>query len=314
MTGTPSRLSFWVLAAIFVTAAATNANDYSFLVPRQDVRVAVHQAVIDHTAPASARYHVLVPYLVETGVRLLAPHMTYEVAFRRVYALYYLSALTALFAVLFWYLSRWFSDVQALAGSLLVGSTIRIVLRQGEYLDLSSIPTASVFSPSSLLDPTAIAVGLTLMVNDRRWLLALLIAIASLNSEAALLLPLLYVLTRPPSRETAITASGYGAIGVVVFVALRALLGAAPSASEPPNPETTAINLALFLGPVWLLAIFGMRRAPAFVRQSAIAIPVYLIAVAAIGPSWDLRLMTPLYPLVLPLALSALFVPREGAR
>jgi hypothetical protein len=314
MTGTSLRLSFWVLAAIFVTAAATNANDYSFLVPRQDVRVAMHRAVVDHTAPSSTRYHVLVPYLVEPAVQLLAPRMTYEVAFRRVYALYYLSALTVLFAVLFWYFSLWFSDVQALAGSLFVGSTIRIVLRQGEYLDLSSIPTSSVFSPSSLLEPIAIAIGLILMATDRRWLLAPLIAIASLNSEAAFLLPVLYLLTRSPSRRVAITAFGYVTIAAAVFIGLRLWLGTAPSVAEPSNPQTTVINLALFLGPVWLLAIVGARVAPAFVRRSALAIPLYLLAVLTLGPGWDLRLMTPLYPLVLPLALSALFEPHEDPR
>lgn len=314
MTGTSLRLPFWVLAAIFVTAAATNANDYSFLVPRQDVRVAMHRAVIDHTAPSPTRYQVLVPYLVEPVVQRLAPRMTYEAAFRRVYAAYYLSALTALFAVLFWYLSLWFSDVQALAGSLLVGSTIRIVLRQGEYLDLLSIPTSSIFSPSSLLEPIAIAIGLILIAKDRRWLLAVLIAIASLNSEAAWLLPVLYLLTRAPSLRTAITTAGYAAIAAAAFIGLRLWLGTAPSVDEPSNSLTTVINLTLFLGPVWLLAIAGLNVGPSFVRRSALAIPLYLVAVLAFGPSWDLRLMTPLYPLVLPLALSALFVPHEVPR
>lgn len=314
MTGAPSRLTFWVLAAIFVTAAATNANDYSFLVPRQDVRLAMHKAVVDGTAPASARYHVLVPHLTEPIVQWLSPRMTYDVAFRRVYALYYLSALTALFAALFWYLSLWFSDVQALAGSLLVGSTIRIVLRQGEYLDLSSIPTASVFSPWSLLEPIVIAVGLMLIVKDWRWLLALLIAVASLNSGSALLLPVVYALTRSTSRESVMIGLGYAAISGFVLIGLRALLGSASAVVEPLNWPTTAINLVLFLGPVWLLAAFGVRRSPPFVRRAALAIPIYLIAVSTIGPGWDLRLMSPLYPLVLPVALSALFVPREGAR
>jgi hypothetical protein len=314
MTGAPSRLTFWVLAAIFVTAAATNANDYSFLVPRQDVRMAMHTAVIDGSAPASARYRVLVPYLVEPVVRLLAPRMTSEVAFRRVYALYYLSALTALFAALYWYLSVWFSDVQALVGSLFVGSTIRIVLRQGEYLDLSSIPTASVFSPSSLIEPIAIATGLLLIVKNQRWLLAVLIAIASLNSEAALLLPVVYILTRPASRETMLTGLGYVVASGFVLVMLRVLLGSAPVVPEPLHLQTAAINLVLFLGPVWLLAAFGVMSAPVFVRRAALAIPLYLFAVITMGPGWDLRLMTPLYPLVLPLAWSALFVPREGAR
>ena len=135
-------------------------------------------------------------------------------ALTRVYAAYHLAALTLLLATLFFYLRVWFSTEQALAGALIVGSTIRIVLRPGEYWDLSSIPESSVFAPASLLEPAMIALGLLLIRADRRWLLAALVAIAAANSEAAALLPVLFVVTRPLTRDRITAALGYLAIWV----------------------------------------------------------------------------------------------------
>ena len=73
-----------------------------------------------------------------------------------------------------------------------------------------------------------------------------------------------------------------------------------------------AINLALFLGPVWLLIPIGWRRTPEFARRAMIAVAIYLIAIAAWGYWWDVRNLTPLYPILLPPALAALFEPRDA--
>jgi hypothetical protein len=44
-----------------------------------------------------------------------------------------------------------------------------------------------------------------------------------------------------------------------------------------------------------------------------IAVPIYLIAVAAWGYWWDVRNLAPLYPILLPPALAALFPPSGTA-
>ena len=312
------RLSLWKLAAVLVTAVAVNASDYSFLVPLQHVRIETHRSIIAGHATAPRQHQILVPYLLDPPIRLLATVMPPDKALTRVYAAYHLAALALLVATLFLYLCVWFSPEQALVGALIVGSTIRIVLRPGEYWDLSSIPESSIFAPASLLEPAMIAVGLLLMRAGRHWLLAALIAIAAANSEAAALLPVLFVATRPLTRDRIATALGYVAIWVVVTLAVRLAVGGAvfpPEIGQALSENlrhvpSLAINLALFLGPVWLLIPIGWRRTPVFARRAMVTIPIYLLAVAAWGYWWDVRNLAPLYPILLPPALAALFPPR----
>lgn len=311
------RLAGWRLAAVLVTAVAVNASDYSFLVPLQQVRIDTHRSIIEGHAAAPRQHQVLVPYLLDPPIRVLATVMPADKALTRVYAAYHLAALTLLLATLFLYLRVWFSTEQALVGALIVASTIRIVLRPGEYWDLSSIPESSVLAPASLLEPTMIALGLLLMHAGRPWLLAGLIAIAAANSDAAALLPVLLVVTRPVTRDRIAAALGYLAIWIAVSLVVRLAVGgsAFPPAIGQALAEnlrhlpSLAINLALFLGPVWLLIPIGWRRTPEFARRAMIAIPIYLMAVAAWGYWWDVRNLAPLYPILLPPALAALFEP-----
>lgn len=315
------RLAGWSLAAVLATAVAVNASDYSFLVPLQQVRINTHRAVIGGRAEEPRGQQILVPYLLDPPIRALATVMPPDKALTRVYAVYHLAALTLLLATLFFYLRVWFTAEQALVGTLIVGSTIRIVLRPGEYWDLSSIPLSSVFAPASLLEPTLIALGLLLIHADRRWWLAGLIAIAAVNSDAAGLLPLLFLVARPLTAGRINAGSGY----LFLWAGVRVVVGGLVAGNGVLRPQalealsenlqhlpSLAINLALFLGPVWLLIPLGWRRTPEFARRAMIAVPIYLLAIAAWGYWWDVRNLAPLYPILLPPALAALFAPRTG--
>lgn len=315
-------LAGWTLAAVLVTAVAVNASDYSFLVPLQQVRIDTHRAIIAGNAAAPRQHQILVPYLLDPPIRVLAMMMPPDKALTRVYAGYHLAALTLVLASLFFYLRVWFSTEQALVGALFVATTIRIVLRPGEYWDLSSIPESSVFAPASLLEPTAIALGLLMIHAGRHWLLAALVAIAATNSDAAALLPVLFVVTRPLTRDRLAVASGYVAIWLGIRLAIGLAVGGGvwpPQIGEALTESlrhlpSLAINLALFLGPVWLLIPVGWQRTPAFARRAMITIPICLMAIAVWGYWWDVRNLAPLYPILLPPALAALFNPHKAAQ
>jgi hypothetical protein len=70
---------------------------------------------------------------------------------------------------------------------------------------------------------------------------------------------------------------------------------------------STAINLGLFMGPASLLTIAGFSRAPLFARRALIASTPLLVAVALFGYWWDTRLLMPLYPVLTPIILAAMF-------
>lgn len=315
------RLGGWWLAAVLATAVAVNASDYSFLVPLQQIRIDTHRSIIAGHAPPPRQQQVLVPYLLEPPIRALATVMPPDKALTRVYAVYHLVALTLLLAALFMYLRLWFSAEQALVGALFVATTIRIVLRPGEYWDLSSIPESSVFAPASLLEPTVIALGLLLMHGGRHWLLAALAAVAAANSDAAALLPVLFCVTRPLTRDRLAVATGYVAIWLGVRLAIGLAVGGSmwpPEIGEALTENlrhlpSLAINLALFLGPAWLLIPAGWPRTPAFARPAMIAVPICLMAIVLWGYWWDVRNLALLYPILMPPALAALWPPREPA-
>ena len=320
------RLRFgpWVVGGLLMTAVLVNAADYSFLVPRRDVRLEAHGQVVAHTAPAPARYRLLVPAALDPPIRALAAAMPYDKAFGRVYAVFHFAALVGLLGILVYELTLWFTLEQAVVGALLVGSTIRMALRQGEYLDLSSIPLPSVFAPHSLLEPIFIAAAVVLAVHDRVGWLAAVVAVATVNSEAAALLPLVYLAVRGVSKSSLPATGALSGIWFVVFLATRSIAGASPSSVSAAelwsenlaHLPTAALNVALFIGPLWLLAAAGVRRAPQAIQRASWLIPIYTIALAITGLWWDVRLLMPLYPILVPLVLSAMFTPSErvGAR
>ncbi len=315
------RLGPAIIGALLMTAVLVNASDYSFLVPQREMRLAAHQQVVSRSAAAPQRYRLLVPYTLEFPIRALASRMPYDKAFGRVYAVFHFLALTTLLAVLVYEMSLWFTLEQAIVGALLVGSTIRMALRQGEYLDLAPIPASGVFAPHSLLEPVFVALAIVLAVRDRRWWLGALIVPAALNSEAGALIPLMYVAVRGVSVLALRTTAAYLTIWLVTSIGIRLAVGGSAAAATAAellrenlsHVEVSAVNVALFLGPLWLLAGLGLKHAPAPIRHAAWLIPLYVGGVAVAGVWWDVRLLMGLYPLLMPLVLSALFMPRPAA-
>lgn len=300
----------WVLLGLFATAIATNAFDYSVLVPQQQLRYEMHRAIVDGTAPAPQRFRILVPWLLDplisAGSTLTEPSQ----AFRRVYFAFHFTALTLLLAGIYRYARLWFSRDQAVIGALIVGTTVHIVLRMGEYRDFAPIPPEAWFAPWSLLEPVFVAIGLVLLFHRRIGALAILTVIAALNSEASIVLPLLALVTR--NRENR------GAVVVVLWIAVTALVRAGIGGFAWPAPAigenlaqlpTAAINIGLLFGPAWLLALIGSRHAPSFARRSLAAALPLIIAITIFGSWWDVRLLAWLYPLTVPLVLSAVFEP-----
>jgi hypothetical protein len=310
---TRSEWPAWVLIGLFATVIATNAFDYSVLVPQHQLRYEMHRAIVDGTAPSPQRFRILVPWLLDPVIRAASSLTDAEQAFRRVYLAFHFIALTALLAGVYAYSRLWFTRERALIGALIVGSTLHLVLRMGEYWDFSPIPDRTWFAPWSLVEPVFVAAGLLLLSKRRIAPFAILTIVAALNSEASILLPLI-ALTVPGQERR--DGAALIALWFVVTAILRLGVGGFtwPSSSIDANLAhlpSTAVNLALFLGPAALLIVTGFRRAPLFTQRAFLAAMPLVIAVGVFGYWWDIRLLTPLYPLSAPLILSAIFEPGE---
>jgi hypothetical protein len=309
-------LQLWVVAAIMMSAVLTTAVRYSFFTPLRESRMAAHRQIVAHAAPAPARYSVLVPMLLDAPIEALATRWPYEKAFERVYGAFHLTALALMLIALFVQLSQWFPREHAAAGALMIASLIQLALRQQEF-DLSSIPAAAVFAPHSLLEPTFVAIACVLAQQRSHVWLAIVIALASLNSEASVILPAVYLAVVGVSRSSVVIASAYAAVWLIVTFGVRFLLGDTSSIfpahvlwqENLQRLPIALVNMSLFLGPLWLAALLGLRRSPAAARRAAWLVPPYLLAAAVWGDWSDVRLLLGLYPLLTPLVVAAVFEP-----
>ena len=313
MTRRQTEWPAWILIGLFATAIAANAFEYSVLVPQQQLRYEMHRAIVDGTAPSPQRFRILVPWLLDPLIRAASTLTEPGQAFRRVYFAFHFAALTLLLAGVYAYARLWFSRDQAVIGSLIVGTTVHIVLRMGEYWDFAPIPPQTWFAPWSLLEPVFVAAGLVLLVHRRIGALAVLTVIGALNSEASVVLPLLALVTRKRENRGAVVLMLWIAVTLLVRIGIGGFAWPAPAMVENlAHLPTAAINIGLFLGPALLLALTGLRHTPSFARRSLLAAVPLIVAIAVFGSWWDVRLLTSLYPLTMPLVLSALFEPARS--
>jgi hypothetical protein len=304
-----------------MSAALTTAVGYSFFTPLRESRIAAHNHVVAHSGPMAARPRVLVPMLLDAPIKVMANRWPYEKAFERVYGAFHLAALSVLLIAVVLQLNEWFPTEQAVAGALMIASLVQLALRQQEF-DLSSIPTDAVFAPHSLLEPTFVAMTCVLaQQRSHSWLMTL-VAVAALNSEASVILPALYLAVVGINRSSLAIASGYAAVWLTVMLGVRMLAGGIDGVLPMPDVwhenfrhlPIAAVNVSLFLGPLWIAALIGLRRAPVPAGRAAWLVPPYLLAAAMWGDWRDVRLLLGVYPLLMPLVLAAVFDPaRDGS-
>ena len=176
--------------------------------------------------------------------------------------------------------------------------------------------TAALISRADVL-----SLSLLCIVRERRLWLALLVAVAALNRETGVFIVLFYAVARPLNRQRLMTTLAYGGIWLAVFIGVRLYAGDGGRywtvdkvfSSNLSKPWLAVFNVAALLGVFWWFAAAGFRGAPPFVQRVATVIPVYGAVVAVWGIWWEVRLLLPLMPLLLPLALSFLFKSESGA-
>ncbi len=284
-------------------------------------RIELHGQILGGTAESPYRYRVLVPFIAEGLARALSAVLPGGQGVpSRVRALRSRCDLLSCSECCTGYLRAWFSNEQALVGVLFAAATMPMALRD-HY-----------FQPWSVLEAGLFAAGL-LCVRDRRYrLLALVVALASLNRETALFIPLAFLVAlagtkgeksanSPAAGRAALLFVGYAAIWAAAFFGMRALLGDAPRVvtveellarnTISPAIFRTVVHLALVFGAFWIFAVAGFRRAPEFVKRTTLLAPPYLAAVALWGVWYEVRLLMPLYAIVVPLGLSFLYRGRD---
>lgn len=305
---------------LMLSVSATLAYGYFKLVdiPHYKIRFEFHSQIIAGTALSPYRYRILVPFAEEFSTKALSSVLSSQAAFLVSYLIYDLLAIFFLLVTLFSFLRTWFTREQALIGVLFVAGTMPIAF-QDHY-----------FQPWSLLEPGLFSASLLAIHRQRYWLLASLVLLAAINRETAVFIPLAFLLTidvRSLLNAKSVTEwkpfllfCGLFLIWAAVFFGLRYFLGSASHSDTiegllAQNTKSISlffmiVNGTLFLGGLWVFAFLGFRFAPSFIKRVALIIPLYLITIMVWGVWKEVRLLMPLYPVLVALGLSFLY-PQE---
>jgi hypothetical protein len=259
--------------------------------------------------------------LLDVPIKIGSMRWPYEKAFERAYGAFHLAALSLLLIALVLELHLWFPIEQSVAGALMFASLIQLALRQQEF-DLSAIPPDAVFAPHSLLEPIFVALTFVLARQGANASLAILVAVAALNSEASILMPAVYLAVVGIRRSSVAMAGGQVALWLAITLGLRVLVGGIDGTSTTrdiwqanlQHLPIAVVNVSLFLGPLWIAALIGLRSARAAARRAAWLVLPYLFAIALWGYWWDVRLLLGLSPLLAPLVVAAIFEPTDDVR
>lgn len=276
------------------------------------LRMSVHRELLDASIESPFRYRVLAPLLTELMVRAFEPVAGRPQAFQLAYTIWNFAGVFALLWATRLLAGLWLGPGRALLGAVFLALPLWVSFRIQPYAPWSA-PEAALF-----------VLGLLALAGQRgSWLLALVV-VATLNRETALFLPLAALATacpwppvparevltrlRVPLAALALWGLTYGILRLVIGPAPR-VLGLAETLAQnvkPGNVETALRQLALFLGPAWLLFPLGIRRAPPFLRRACLVILPALVLYAVFGRWREVRILLPLAPLVAVVALFAL--------
>src|SRR5262249_54357304 len=251
---------------ILLSAGAVVSQVYYTRVakPNLTVRMERHAEIVSGTAVSPYRYRILVPFAAETLTDAFARVTSRETAFRLAYRILEPCGIVlALFCLYFW-LTEWFSTDQALLGVLFVTTTVPIALQDHDYQPWS-VPEVALFTGA-----------LIAIRHNRFWIVAAIVAVATLNRETAVFIPMAYLLmnievtlradqTRK-NRTSVLRAVGLFVIWAAIFIGLRVVRGDAPPLMplsalfdwnrDPESLRRGVTNWTLFLGAFWIFAAF----------------------------------------------------------
>ncbi|MDQ6675544.1 MAG: hypothetical protein M3069_33245 [Chloroflexota bacterium] len=283
----------------------------------------LHERIIGGDAGSPYRYRVLVPILLEALTRAFALVEPRELAFLHASAVYDCLGLVIQLLALYALARQWFSPRQSLVG---VAFVTGVTLATFSYFT---------YQPWSILEVSFFSLGFLFAYWGCWGAAGGVVLFASLNRETGIFLPLALLLAsldarhpfdvaalrRAVARREPWLAFGFVVMSAAVFAGLRLLRGSAAQVDalsdvftrnlEPDNLTAGAMVLILFLGFGWIFAVSGWRRAPLFIRGVGRVVPVYLAAFAIWGWWREVRILTTLYPILMPLVLAYCYQPRR---
>lgn len=291
----------WQCVLLYVTLAlATGFADLRMRAHPQHGVTSFIPGVVANTEGAPGRYRVLAPFAHEALVKLTgATPMNVWYATR-------LFWIFAAFVAMHAYLRTWFTEQAAFAGVALTAATLPLTFTNS-WPHPDHIPELALFT----LGAFAVARG-------RDLLFAIVLALAAFNRETSVFLVLLYAVAGPITRARAVRGVVFGLEWFTIYAGLRAVRGMQhyeywqaprnladlmvplPADSYDPYYRLYAYFGLVLFGPMVYLAVTGTRGAPLFIRRALIVAPCVFLIGFLFSNIIEVRIFTPVYPLVLP--------------
>ena len=297
-------LERWFLLVYLTLAVATGFADLRARAHTEHVVKTYIPAVIAGTESAPGRYRVLAPFTIETigratGASPIAVWYATRLAF-----------IFVAFCVMHVYLRTWFDPGAAFAGVAFTAATLPLTF------------TNSWPHPDSMPELALFTFGALAIARRSDAFFAIALALAALNRETSVFLVLLYAVAEPLSRSRVLRTALFGLEWFAIYAGLRAArglshyaywqggrnlsdLGLLPSSFDPYYRAYAYFGVILF-GPALYLALRA-RGAPLFARRALLVVPCFVIVAFLFSSIIESRIFTPLYPLVLPATLFAVF-------
>jgi hypothetical protein len=268
------------------------------------------QNAFNGNAGSPYRYRVLVPVLLEMGMRALAFVSSPQQAFQAASLAYECIGLSLQLLAMYALLRQFFTPIHVLIGITFSAGMTVLTLAYFTY------------QPWSILEVAFFALGFLLFYRGHWGWLTLVVVLASLNRETGVFLPLAVFLASVHDlrtfriasvRRESVLAFGLVVLSTAIFLGLRLVRGSAEPVDQLPdvirrnlernNLIAAAMGVPLLLGFGWIYAMLAWRSAPPFLRRIARVVPFYLAAFAIWGWWREVRILTSLYPVLVPLVL-----------
>jgi hypothetical protein len=232
-------------------------------------------------------------------------------------------ALVFQFLMLYVWFRQFFTARQSLLGVSFISGVTVLTLAYFTY------------QPWSILEVAFFALGFLLAARGQWGWVTCVVVLASLNRETGVFLPVALFLgslrdlrplgmdslRRAARRRETYLSFGLLVLSALIFAGLRQVRGSADPVDElgnviirniqRNNVIAAASAIPLVLGFGWLYAALGYPRAPIFLRGIARVLPFYLLAFAIWGWWREVRILTSLYPVLVPLVLVYCLDPSE---
>lgn len=307
--------TFLVLALIASVGAVLTYNYHTFVEARYiEARLTLHYEILNGQALSPYNYRVLVPFITESFSKLLSnfEFISYKQSWLLAYILYDYLCITLFLFTLFLFLRQWHSFTMSLSGVMFCAALLPISLRD-HY-----------FQPWSLLEAGLFCAALLATLKKRYLLILGITIVASLNRITGLFVPFIYLLGTLDMKATIekinrkilsqfLKFIGLIVVSISIAILLRYIQGFSASIhtiseiwkmnTSPYNLLVALFHITLFAGVVWIFALLGLRHADKFTRQEALLVPIYLVPVIIFGVWKEVRLLMPLYPIIISLGL-----------